>query len=108
MESERMAFANINTSDSGATVIIPGVEGRRIHIQGALLIAAGDVTATIEDTDGTDLIGPMALAAKGGFALPPTEKGYQQTEPGKGVQIRLSGAVQVGGSITYTEVAWRI
>lgn len=101
-----MAFANINVSSSGVNALIAAVTGGRVHIQGLSLVAADAVTVTIEDTDGNNLIGPMAFAANGGIALPPTEKGYQQTEAGKGVQILLSGAVQVGGSITYTVMPW--
>jgi len=103
-------FANVNVSDAASNEVIAAVAGKSIRILGLQLIAAGDVTVTLEDEDGTNLMGPMALAINGGFVFPPsadvpvvhTRNCYCHAAPGKAVHLLLSAAVQVGGAIQYS------
>lgn len=98
-----MLAACVSKATADSTAIISAVSGKRITILGVQLVAAGDVTVTIEDSDGNDLIGPMALSANGGFVFPPVpfERQYQTAPIGKAVHLLLSAAVQVGGAIQY-------
>ena len=103
-------FANVNVSDADSNEVIAAVVGKSIRILGLQLIAAGDVTVTLEDEDGNNLIGPMALAINGGFVFPPvadipvvrTRNCYCDVAAGKAVHLLLSAAVQVGGAIQYS------
>jgi hypothetical protein len=103
-----MPANNVNKNTASSTAIIAAQSGKVIRILGLQLIAAGDVTVTIEDEDGTDLIGPMALCATGGFCFVPIpddlvyDRCYQQAPSGKAVHLLLSAAVQVGGAIQYS------
>lgn len=100
-----MAFACVSVSDAASNVVVAAVTGKAIAVLGLQLIAAGDVTVTVEDSDGTNLIGPMALSSNGGFVFPPardwSDIPYTVTTPGKGLNILLSAAVQVGGAVQY-------
>lgn len=101
--------ANVNVSTAESNEIIAALPGKSIRILGLMLLAAGDVTVTLEDEDGTDLIGPMALMANGGFVFPPVadipvvrvRNCYCEVARGKAVHLLLSAAVQVGGAIQY-------
>jgi hypothetical protein len=103
-----MAFACVSKSSADSTAIVAAVAGKQIRILGLQLIAADDVTVTIEDSDGTNLIGPMAIVANGGFAFPPMADNllhgghYAEAPVGKALHLLLSAAVQVGGAIQYS------
>lgn len=98
-----MKAACVSKSSADSTAIVAAVDGKRIYILGLQLVAAGDVTITIEDSDGTNLIGPMALSANGGFVFEPVDYPclYQVAPVGKAINLLLSAGVQVGGSIQY-------
>jgi len=96
-------YAVINQSAAASNEIVAAVTNRNIRIIGITLVAAGAVSVTIEDEDGVDLIGLIALAANQHYVLPVHGLGYQQTARGKALHMLLGGAVQVGGSITYQE-----
>jgi hypothetical protein len=100
-----MAYACVSASSAASNVIVAAVAGKSIAVMGLQLIAAGDVTVTIEDSDGTNLIGPMAISANGGFVMPPAHDWsaipYTVTAPGKGLNMLLSAGVQVGGAVQY-------
>jgi len=96
--------ANVNENTAASNSIVAAVTDRSIRILSIALIAASDVTVTLEDEDGTDLIGPMAIPGNGGFVLPFNVGGWQQTPEGKALHLLLSAANQVGGSITYQEI----
>ena len=88
---------------TGLTVV-PGVMQQRIYVLQMMLIAAGDVDVDIINTGGGALVGQVSLAADGnGFVLPPAWPGvpWFVTNPGNGIRINLSAAVQVGGVIVH-------
>lgn len=91
----------INVSASGATLVIPGLSNHVVRIMGFLVVAAAAVTVSFQDEDANQVIGPMAFADNGG-AAPSSSRGLGETStPGVGVEIVLSGSVQVGGSVCY-------
>ena len=86
------------------TIVIPAVFRQRIKVTHMLLIVSDDVDVDIVNTGGGALIGTLSLAGDGnGFVLPPAQPNapWFQTNPGNGVQINLTAAVQVGGCIVY-------
>jgi len=97
-------YANIDENTAASNAIVALVASRGIRILAFCAIAAADVTVTLEDEDGANLIGPMDLPANGGVVLPFNGIGWQETPSGKALHLLLGDAVQVGGSITYQEV----
>jgi hypothetical protein len=53
---------------------------------------------------GTDLTGLYYLAANGGMVLPYNKLGWFETAVSALLNLNLSGAIPVGGCITYIEV----
>jgi hypothetical protein len=98
-------FAAIAASSSGDnTIVAASTAGRRIRVLSVFVIAAAAVTAKFQSgAGGTDLTGPAALAANGGYVLPFNEGGWFQTAPDTLLNLSLGGAVAVAGSISYIE-----
>jgi hypothetical protein len=102
-----MSSLVVNVSTAASNEIIPAVSGKRIRVLGLQLIAAEEVTVTLEDSDGLNLFGPILLGASGGVVLPPVSPSplygtaYCEVAAGKAVHLLLNGAVQVGGAIQY-------
>jgi len=94
--------SDVDENAAASNEIVSAVAGNVLRCNGVQLIAAGAVTVTLEDEDGNNLWGPVALAANGGFVLPPNDRGYFDAPSGKAIHLLLSGAVQVGGGIQYT------
>ena len=80
------------TAAAGATALIAALASNytRLHALIGTMEAAG--TITIEDSDGTDLSGPMPTAANGGFNMPfeAHPDGVPITAVGKGISINTS------------------
>lgn len=97
--------AAINSSGSGNNTIIAADGSDKHKVLGMTVIAAGDVTLTVQDgAGGSALFGPVSLAADGnGFVLPMTTQGYHwiETSAATLLNLELDAAVQVGGCITY-------
>lgn len=96
--------AVINESAAASTEIVAAVAGKKLRVLSLFLIAAAAVNATIEDEDGTDLIGLIPLGDNGGFVLNHNPCGWQEAPAGKALHLLLGGAIQVGGCITYQEI----
>jgi hypothetical protein len=101
-----MRYAVFNDSDAASNVAVAAKAGYKVRLYGLVLHAASAVNVTIEDTDGTDLIGLCALVANGNLSLvlPTTGVPYTETADGKGIAILLGGAVQTGGCLVYEYV----
>lgn len=98
-------YAVINDSSSGDNTIIAAVASRKIRVLAAVLVAAGDVTVRFESgASGTALTGVMDLTTNSGFTLPYNPAGWFETAVNTLLNIELSAAVAVAGSITYIEV----
>jgi hypothetical protein len=103
-------FANIACAASGDNQIVAAVTSKKIRIIGLFLSASGTVNAYFRDDAGSpvNLIGDgtnkITLSAASGFVLPPSPYGWQETTSGEGLQLNLSSAVGVAGSLIYVEV----
>lgn len=98
-----LRFAPIAASSDGATVIVPAQPGKRYTVLAYVLAAAGAVTVKFADATG-DLTGEFPIA-EAGAGLDPglSPLGHFRTRRGEALSIVLSGAVAVGGHLTYTE-----
>ncbi len=94
-------YLNVNENTAASNVLVAGATGERVLLVNMTLITAGAVAVTIEDTDGTDRIGPLNFAANGGISMPDSRVGWCRTGSGQGLNILLGGGVQVAGSIAY-------
>lgn len=98
-------FAAIDAATSGDNTLVAAVASKKIRVMSLFLVAAGAVTARFESgAGGTALTGQMNLAANGGFVLPFNPVGWFETASNTLLNLELSGAVSVDGSLTYVEV----
>ena len=98
-------FAAISVSSSGANTIVAAVSSKIIVVRALTLIASAAVNVKVQDhTTPTDLSGLWYLAANGGLVLPYNATGWFQTVAGHALDLNLSGAVAVGGSLVYGTV----
>lgn len=98
-------FATIAASSSGNNTIVAAVNPKKLRVLAAQLVANGAVNAKWQSgASGTDLTGLAYLAANGGLVLPYNPVGWFETASNTLLNLNLSGAVAVGGSITYIEV----
>lgn len=98
-------FATVVASASGVTTIIALTAGKKIRVLAMQLTANASVNVKWQShVTPTDITGLAYLASNGGYVLPFNPAGWFQTISGEALDINLSGAVAVGGSITYVTV----
>ena len=99
-------YAIIDAASSGDNTLVAAVGSNKIRVVALFLIAAGAVNARFESgAAGTALTGQMNLIANSGFSLPYNPAGWFETGVNVLLNLELSAAVSVDGSITYIEVA---
>jgi len=105
-----MPTLNVDVSSSGDTTLVaaPVSTSWKIRVIGLDLTSNSQVVVTLKDGDGNVLWTTLAMNAStgGGIVLPPTKKRDIDCAAGKLLKINLSGAVRVGGSITYRQVPY--
>lgn len=95
-------YAVVATSASGVTNIVAAASKLVIRVLAVNIVANGAVNVKWQShVTPTDLTGLAYLAANGGYILPYNEAGWFQTIAGEALDINLSAAIAVGGSITY-------
>ena len=78
---------------------------KKILVIGCMLIAAGTVSIRFEDgTDGTALTGVCDLTTNSGFTLPLGIPGWFKTSTNTLLNLELSGATKVAGTLVYAEI----
>jgi hypothetical protein len=100
------AFAAIDAATSGDNTLVAAQgAGNKIRVTSLFLVAAGAVAARFESgAGGTALTGQMNLAANGGFVLPHNPNGWFETAANALLNLELSGAVSVDGSLSFIVV----
>ena len=93
----------INTNTNGA-ILVSGQANRKIRVLNGLVVAAGAVTMQLKSNNNSDLTGPLALAANGGFQVPQAGIGNFETLTGEALTVNLSSAISIGGWLTYVIV----
>lgn len=98
-------FAAIAASSSGNNTIVAAVNPKKIRVLAVNLVANAAVNAKWQSgAGGTDLTGLAYCGANGGYILPFNPVGWFETASNTLLNLNLSGAVAVGGSIVYVEV----
>jgi hypothetical protein len=98
-------FAAIAAASSGDNTLVAAVNPKKIRVHALFLVGAAAVTVRFESgAGGTALTGQMQLAANGGFVLPFNPVGWFETASNTLLNLELSGAISVAGSLVYTEV----
>lgn len=98
--------AMIDAAISGDNTLVAPIPNTKIRVLAVFLVAAAAVNARFESAaGGSALSGQMNLAANGGFVLPFNPGGWFETNAGELLNLELSGAVSVDGSLTYVEVS---
>ena len=94
---------DVNTSPDNT--LIAAVSGKKILVLGCVLIAAGAVNIRFEDgAGGTALTGVINLTTNSGFTLPLGIPGWFRTSTNTLLNLELSGATAVAGTLVYTEI----
>jgi hypothetical protein len=98
--------AKIDTATSGNTTIVAAVTGKYIVVIGYLIVADAAVDVKFQSgTGGTDLTGPLGVAANGGAVYAGgIDCPAFETAKSTLLNLNLNGAIQVSGHITYLEV----
>ena len=102
-------FANITASSSGATSVVAAVTSKRIRVLSFRVTASAAVNVkfqshVVSPPSATDITGLAYYAANGGEVTGFSPVGWFQTNVGEELDINLSGAIAVGGSIVYVTV----
>lgn len=99
-------FAKIAVSSSGANTIVAAVTGKKIRVLAWDTVANAAVNFKWQShVTPTDLTGLYYMAGQGnGVARAFNPVGYFETIAGEALDLNLSGAVAVGGVLTYVEV----
>lgn len=98
-------FATIAASASGNNTLVAAVTSKKIRVLAAVFMSNGAVNAKFQSgAGGTDLTGLFYMVANTGAALPFNPAGWFETASNTLLNLNLSGAVAVGGCITYIEV----
>lgn len=96
--------AVIDAATSGDNTLVAAVTGKKVRVLSVFMVAASAVNVRFESgASGTALTGQMNLAANGGFVLPHNPHGWFETADATLLNLELSGAVSVDGSLTYIE-----
>lgn len=93
----------INVNSNGQ-ILVSGQANRQIRVINGVLMAITAVTVNLKSDHNSDLSGPLALGATGGFQIPHADIGNFETLVGQNLTISMSSAVQVGGWLTYVLV----
>ena len=94
-------FSPVTASNTGATTIVTGVNGRKLRVMAANVIASNVVNVKWQTQSGADLTGLAYLTSNGGYILPYNPIGWFETVISDALIINLSGSIPVGGHITY-------
>lgn len=98
-------YAIIDHAVSGDNTLVAAVTAKRIRVLGLHLVCAAAVVIRFESgAAGTALTGQMSFGANGGIVLPYDPNGWFQTAAGVLLNMELSAAVSVDGSLRYIEV----
>lgn len=98
-------FAKIDAATSGDNTLVAAVAGKKIRVISLLLVSSGTVNVRFESgASGTALTGQMNLIANTGFSMNWNPGGWFETAAGSLLNLELSGATSVDGSLSYVEV----
>ncbi len=98
-------YAVIDAATSGDNTLVAAVTAKKVRVLALYLVAAGTVNVRFESgAGGTALSGQMNLVANTGFVLPFNPAGWFETASNTLLNLELSAAISVDGTLTYIEV----
>jgi hypothetical protein len=98
-------YVIIDCASSGDNTILAAVSSKKIRVLSCFIVATGAVNVRFESgASGTALTGQMNLAVNGGFVLPFNPVGWFETASNTLLNLELSAATGVDGSLQYVEV----
>ncbi len=96
-----LTFVKIDqTGSAGVTTIASAVAGKKVYLMSLVGTMEASGTLTIEDSDGTDLSGPMPLGANGGMAV---AGGVPFVASGEGKGLRINTSQKFYGVAGYVQ-----
>jgi hypothetical protein len=96
-------FAIIAEASANDNEVVAAVALKKIRVLSYVLVANAAVNAKWRSAT-TDKSGLLYLAANGGAASGYSPVGHFETAAGEALNLHLSGAVAVGGHVTYIEI----
>jgi hypothetical protein len=97
-------FASISASNSGDTILVASVPGKKLRVLKYTVVSAGAVGLKFRSSSGVDLTGAMPLAANSGVGGAWCPAGLFETVAGDALVLNLSASASVAGHLTYIEV----
>jgi len=101
----KRASVSVTTAGAGNGTLVAAVASKIIRVYGVVLSSSAAVNIKFQSgTGGTDLTGPLSLAANGGFSAAFVPVGHFQTAEGVLLNLNLDAAATVGGWLIYAEI----
>lgn len=101
----KRAVVSVTVAGPGNGTLVAAVTGKVIRVHQVLLSSSAAATVKFQSgTGGTDITGPMALAANGGFEASFNPVGHFETASATLLNLNVSAAATVGGWLVYSEV----
>lgn len=99
-------YAVIDAAVLGDNTLVAAVTGKKIRVLAAVLVASGGANNVRFESGaaGAALTGVMNLAADGQLVLPLNGFGWLETVAGVLLNLELSAATLVAGTLVYQEV----
>jgi hypothetical protein len=100
----------LSVASAASNSVIAARDGFFVRVISGWLMAAGTVDVTLEDSDGTNISGLMALTAQTGHIIPECFGGAFDCPRNKGFNVLLGQAIQVSGTLRFQYVPnreWR-
>ena len=99
--------AAINFNTSGANIIVAAVGGQTVRVMRMFFVncdSTNVVNVTIQDTTPTSFTGPIRIITAGSFnGTDSNGEPLYVSASGKGIQLNTDTAVQISGTIWYTQ-----
>lgn len=98
-------FVAITASTSGNNTLLAAVTAKKIRVLALWLTSNGTVNAKFQSgAGGTDITGLAYLVVNTGMVLPFNPVGWFETGSNTLLNLNLSAAIAVGGSLVYVEI----
>lgn len=97
-------YAAVTATAAGDNQVVAAVASKKIRVLQAFAMAITAETVQFQDGAGTNLTGPIALGATGGFVLPFSPVGWFETAAGQKLDLNNVGGADVQGVLAYVEV----
>ena len=105
LNSSRTTPSAITFSSSGNNIIVAASGGKVVRVYRMILVAAGATNMTFQDGAVSPVVftGALPFQANGSLVLDFTDEPWFTTTTGTAFVINSSNAVQVSGTVYYTQ-----